>query len=108
MIAFGNFLYVANRTNDGNYQPDGTPVDYSGEYYGMKPLDAVISIYMLGALGDFDTGKYLAGYEKYSMFAMFLLATFTVAVIFMNMLIAIMSNTFSEVLDNEEQNGLLE
>ena len=71
-------------------------------------MDAVISIYMLGALGDFDVSTYLAGYEKYSMFAMFLLATFTVAVIFMNMLIAIMSNTFSEVLDNEEQNGLLE
>lgn len=49
---------------------------------------------MLGALGDFDQGTYTAGYEKSGMIFMFLLATYTVYVIFMNMLIAIMANTF--------------
>lgn len=97
MIAFGNFLFVANRNND-----DNAAINYSGDYYGIKPLDAVISIYMLGALGDFDTGTYVVGYERYSMFAMFLLATFTVSVIFMNMLIAIMSDTFARVTAEAE------
>ena len=39
---------------------------------------------------------------------MFLLSTFLVAVVFMNMLIAIMSNTFAEVLENAESNALSE
>ena len=42
------------------------------------------------------------------MMAMFLLSTFLVAVVFMNMLIAIMSNTFAEVLENAESNALSE
>ena len=43
-----------------------------------------------------------------SMMFMFLFATFMVSVVFMNMLIAIMSNTFSEVLASAESNGLRE
>lgn len=49
---------------------------------------------MLGALGDFDTSRYKNGNGKYYVMAMFLAATFVVSVIFMNMLIAIMGDTF--------------
>jgi len=39
---------------------------------------------------------------------MFLLATFFIAVVFMNMLIAIMSNTFGDVMSNNEINTVQE
>ena len=37
---------------------------------------------------------------------MFLLATFVNSILFMNMLIAIMGETFGAVTENEEANGL--
>ena len=42
------------------------------------------------------------------MLIMWILATFIVSVIFMNMLIAIMSDTFARILSNEESNSLSE
>lgn len=57
-------------------------------------IDSVVSVYMLGALGDFDTGRYKHGNAKYFVMFMFVLATFVVSVVFMNMLIAIMGDTF--------------
>lgn len=39
---------------------------------------------------------------------MFIMATYVVYVIFLNMLIAIMVKTFKDVLSNEEQNSLAE
>jgi hypothetical protein len=49
---------------------------------------------MLGALGDFDTTIYRIGYDRYFATTMFLIATFIISVVFMNMLIAIMGDTF--------------
>ena len=50
---------------------------------------------MMGALGDFDSGIYRVGYDRYFAMLMFLLATFIICVVFMNMLIAIMGDTFA-------------
>ena len=63
---------------------------------------------MFGALGQFSQTTYITGYEKYSASFMFILGTFMVSVVFMNMLIAIMSNTFADVEDNQEINTLKE
>jgi hypothetical protein len=49
---------------------------------------------MMGALGDFDSTVYRMGYDRYFAVGMFLLATFIISVVFMNMLIAIMGETF--------------
>lgn len=65
-------------------------------------------MYDFGALGDINVATYATGFETVSMMFMFLVATFMVSVVFMNMLIAIMSNTFSEVLASAESNGLRE
>ena len=48
----------------------------------------------MGALGAFDSGKFTNGFDKIAAMSMFLLATFIIAVVFMNMLIAIMGETF--------------
>lgn len=88
LISFGNFVYVADETMSG------TKNSYAVEFFGIKTLDAVVSLYMMGALQNFSVDQYSVGYEKQSMMTVWILATFIVSVIFMNMLIAIMSNTF--------------
>ena len=62
----------------------------------------------MGALGDFDSAIYRVGYDKYFAIGMFLLATFIISVVFMNMLIAIMGDTFGQVLEVAEESGLRE
>jgi len=49
MFAFANFLYVADQTLPENY-----PNPYAGVYFGYKALDAVITVYDMGALLDFN------------------------------------------------------
>ena len=68
----------------------------------------LISVYMLGALGDFESPVYREGWDRHAATAMFLLATFFISVVFMNMLIAIMGETFAQVQENAEENGILE
>jgi len=63
---------------------------------------------MLGALGDFDSGRYKNGNDRYNALGMFLLATFIISVVFMNMLIAIMGETFSQVTEAAVTTGLRE
>ena len=63
---------------------------------------------MIGALGNFTTDRFRVGEIKYFAMGMFMLATFVVSVVFMNMLIAIMGDTFGRVLEGAEENGLKE
>jgi hypothetical protein len=80
---------------------------YVTEYLGIKPVDALISAYFMG-LGEFAYDGYSFGPNKYSAWSMFLMATFLTCVVFMNMLIAIMGETFGAVTEKAEQNGLKE
>jgi hypothetical protein len=50
---------------------------------------------MLGALGDFENTIYRLGYDANCAMFMFIIATFIICVVFMNMLIAIMGDTFA-------------
>jgi hypothetical protein len=77
-------------------------VRYYDSYTEIPILDVIISVYMMGALGDFDNQIYRVGYDKYWALGMFLLATFVICVVFMNMLIAIMGETFGTVTELSE------
>lgn len=87
---------------------EGTTQSYANKYFNIKPVDAVISVYDASALGNYSTSQYEAGYEKQSMLVMWILSTFIVSVIFMNMLIAIMTDTFNRILAHEVSNSLSE
>jgi hypothetical protein len=82
--------------------------EYYQPYTGHKIIDVLISVYMMGALGDFESEVYRVGYDAYSAMAMFILATFIISVVFMNMLIAIMGETFGSVTEESEISGLKE
>ena len=60
---------------------------------GVPFIDAFISMYML-SLGEFATDGYNEGYNKIGAWVMFILATIVVMLLFMNFIIAIMSEPF--------------
>jgi len=95
ILSFANFFYVVDRNlvladNGTRYYAQYT----SNDDVDHSIVDVLISIYMMGALGDFDSEIYRTGYDWYYVMAMFLAATFIISVVFMNMLIAIMGETF--------------
>ena len=96
ILSFANFFYVIDR----NLVTLGAPGERYYDQYLSTPeinhdiIDVTISVYMMGALGDFDSTRYRTGYDRYFSMVMFLLATFIICVVFMNMLIAIMGETF--------------
>ena len=106
LCAFANFFYVL----DLNFSSEKGESDtsYFDTYYGFKPLDSILSIYEMGVLGNYDVTLYRKGYDKNCANAMFFFATFMITVVFMNMLIAIMGDTFGQVLEVAEQRGLRE
>ena len=59
-------------------------------------------------LGEFAYDGYSVGPSSFSAWTMFLMATFITCVVFMNMLIAIMGDTFGQVLEVAEESGLRE
>ena len=62
-------------------------------------MDAVIQFYMI-SIGEFKFDNLLASDNSlFIPWTMFIIATFVNCVIFMNMLIAIMGETFSRVND---------
>lgn len=95
ILSFANFFFVIDRNLVMDYAGDRRgDVTYFESYTENPVRDVIISVYMLGALGDFDSTVYRNGYDRYFAVLMFLLATFIISVVFMNMLIAIMGETF--------------
>ena len=56
----------------------------------------------------YDVTVFGQGDDEYFIWVMFLLATFVNLIVFMNMLIAIMTQTFTDVMDNEQRSSLQE
>ena len=62
----------------------------------------------LTSLGEFDSEGYSDGPNSSLAYLFFFLATFLVLVVFMNMLIAIMGDTFATVQEEAEQSKYFE
>ena len=61
------------------------------------------------SLGEFDFDAYGTNdmnYESYIVWLFFILGTFITMIVFMNLLIAIMGNTYNEVAIIEEESSL--
>ena len=72
-------------------------------------MDSFIMIYLAGTVGNFNPAWYGQGkILRYFAVTMFVLAIFFIKVVFMNMLIAIMGQTFSDVQSSKEESGLRE
>ena len=101
MTAFANLFYVLNNnTTKESYS-------YVDERTKNKFVDSFISMFLI-ALGEFSLDGYGSGEDKLITWIFFILASFLMLVVFMNMLIAIMGDTFGRVQMIKEENSLME
>ena len=102
IFSFTNFFYVINLNmmdKGGSYLP---------QYSSDSPmLDAFLSVYFI-CIGFYDVTGFGNGHDESYIWFMFILGTFINLIVFMNMLIAIMAKTFSDVMDNEVESAVLE
>jgi hypothetical protein len=101
IVAFANLFFVINNNSKGLANP------YLKPHTKSSIMNALLDMYLLG-LGSFEMDGYDAGPNVYTVYISFILGTFLIIVVFLNMLIAIMGNTFGEVAAIKEQNALLE
>ena len=99
IAAFANVLMVLQ-----DNRPDGSPI--YDDNVGFGPADALIHAYLTG-LGDFSKDNYSNG-DAVAVWIFFLLATLIVQLIFMNMLIAIMGESFGRITCIANQSVLKE
>lgn len=108
ILSFSNYFYVIDRNLTSYWDEERDGMSYYKPYTNHKIIDVITSVYMLGALGDFESDVYRLGYDRYAAMGMFIIATFVISVVFMNMLIAIMGETFGSVTEEAEISGLKE
>lgn len=101
LIAFANVFFLLQM----NVKPGEE--DIVTAYTTQKMIDSFIAMYMM-ALGDFNYGGFTTYAYSGEVWAFFIFGTFICLIVFMNMLIAIMGNTFSAVMDAQVETSLLE
>lgn len=95
-IAFANAFYILGRKSD----PD------SGNLAGDNVADAFIFSFKMG-LGDFNTDGFNTDDEEL-LWIFFLLNTLIIMIILLNLIIAIMGDTFDKVQETQENSMLRE
>lgn len=100
LAAFANVLMILDNNRELEEEKNITP------FTGQIIFDAMIHAYLTG-LGDFNKDNYSIA-DDVIVWIMFLLATFLVQLVFMNMLIAIMGESFGRITAIQEQSTLKE
>ena len=113
ILTFTNVFYIMNQERGKPFQyTDLSGNSHEYELYGADIegragfLNSFIYMYKL-TLGDFST-KYYLGMNAEVLWIIFFAATFLLQITFLNMLIAIMGDTFSHVMDNKEESSMKE
>ena len=106
-MLFGTAFYILNMSRGVKEFDDPNESDeiISNTFGNVWILNAFSNQYELG-LGEFTTGEMANGDVNAKLcYILFILATFFVQITFLNMLIAIMGESFSEALEEKENNG---
>ena len=77
------------------------------EIFQIKMLDALMNQYML-SLGEFDLENFGLDRKDPVVWVLFLLSTFISQILFLNMLIAVMADTFEKQRELQSQSALNE
>ncbi|CDW76983.1 wd-40 repeat protein [Stylonychia lemnae] len=103
LVGFGNTFYIlAVNLVESNKTEEETPELFTGNF-GL----AMIYAYRAG-LGDFATDQYASSKEEWLLWIFFLLITILIQIVMLNLLIAIMGDTFDKVIELGEQSMLKE
>ena len=94
MFSFANAIYIldVNRVDEGE--------ELFESVFDNKFVSALINQYLL-ALGEFGTDNFSAGSNSWIIWLLFIGATFLSQITILNMLIAIMGDTFDSVSENK-------
>jgi hypothetical protein len=84
----------------------GIPTPINEEVFGEPIVDSFIRSYLVG-LGEFGMDNF-SDNDKYLVWIFFILSTVITQLIFMNLLIAIMGDTFGRVQEVKERSGVRE
>lgn len=96
---FGTPMYMLQlNRNDENAIVEET-------FGGLWPINLLYNQYML-SLGEFSMDNFEDNPQTYLVLCIFLAATFFTQVTFLNMLIALMGDTFGRVIESKDQFGL--
>ena len=104
---FSSAFYILNRELDGN-NDEGDPKSIYPKAVQSQAgsLDASIFTYRIG-LGDFDFDGF--GYDYVpTLYLLWFFGTYVIQIVFLNMLIAIMGDTFDKVTEKRKQAALYE
>jgi len=107
LFAFANFFYIIDQNAVLAISRGEIEAPYVDTFFGNTYMDSVLSMYLLG-MGEFGLDAYKEGPNSKMALTFFILGTFLVLVVFMNMLIAIMGDTFGNVQAKSEENSLRE
>ena len=108
IVGFSNVLFILNIVDESLSEEEQLrQKSVIAQMFSYDFFNAFIHMYNL-AIGDYDTDNFenKGTMIKWCLWFVFFLATFMLQVIFMNMLIAIMGNTFGEVMEIKHQSSI--
>ena len=98
LLTFANALLILNEGRDDQLYMD---------FFNLDIANAVMNQYLL-SLGEFDVENYNLEGNDYIVWLVFISTTFITQITFLNMLIAIMGDTFDRASEVKEQSALKE
>tara|TARA_B110000285_G_scaffold234330_1_gene310895 strand:+ start:5703 stop:6308 length:606 start_codon:yes stop_codon:yes gene_type:complete len=100
ICAFANLFFIIQLNID-----EGADYHYVEKYTGESVSSSWVAMYVLAA-GDFHFSGYGKGPDVAIAWIFFILGTYLLLLVFMNVLIAIMGDTFGRVSGLQEQSAL--
>ena len=97
---FGNALMILN---EGRYNEN----QLYEEFFSVQILDTLMNQYLL-SLGEFHFENFQPHSQDLAAWIVFILSTFIVQILFLNLLIAAMGDTYDQVKDSDKQTSLKE
>lgn len=104
VCAFTNLFFIIQLNIS---EEESKKYHYVVDYTGEALSSAFVAMYVL-ALGDFHFSGYGQGPDVVIAWGFFILGTYLMLLVFMNVLIAIMGDTFGRVSQLQEQSALQE
>ena len=100
LMTFGNAIFILSKDREKSLYRDYVSIDYINVFLNQYEM----------ALGSWDANKYIPGDEGGDSMAwiLFIITTMFTQIMFLNMLIAIMGDTFARNTESKAQSALVE
>ena len=98
LFTFGDALMIMNEKRSSELYK---------EYFDISFFDSIFNQYLIG-LGEFDLDNYKLERHDWFVWVLFIFMTFLTQIVFLNMLIAIMGDTYAKETEFKDQSALKE